>query len=262
MTTTSRTDDLLRHLSTRPGHDEVKADFRSLLVEEFGAALHELDFEVRAPIIAGRMDALVGRTVFEAKRDLVGEWSDVERRMPDYLSGLEREHGEPFVGIASDGLRWVALELRDGGLVRINETVLDPDKGEAFLAWLDGVVALKSGLPTDPLTIRAELGHDSVAFRRVDRELRAVWERLKGDPAQALKRRLWADLLKLVYGREVQGDDLWFQHTYLVVVAKCIALAVMELYEDDPARMLSGQAFADAGIHGAVESDFFDWVIP
>jgi hypothetical protein len=46
-----------------------------------------------------------------------------------------------------------------------------------------------------------------------------------------------------------------------VIVAKCVALAVMVLYEEDPGRMLSGRAFTDAGIHGAVESDFFDWVI-
>lgn len=256
------TEALLRDLAKRPAnHDNIKASFKELLVREFAMDRGALDFEVRAPIIAGRLDALVGRTVFEAKRDLVNEWADVERRMPDYLSDREREFGEPFVGIASDGLRWVAVELRDGALVRINETALDPDKGEAFLAWLDGVVALKASLPPEPLTIRAELGQDSVAFQRVDRELRAAWERLKDDPAQALKRQLWADLLKLVYGREVQSDSLWFQHTYLVIVAKCIALAVMVLYEDEPERMLSGQAFSDAGIHGAVESDFFDWVI-
>ena len=38
-----RTLDLLRHLATKPGHDEVKADFRELLVEEFGAARGDLD---------------------------------------------------------------------------------------------------------------------------------------------------------------------------------------------------------------------------
>ena len=258
----SETEDILRDLAKRPAnHDNIKANFKELLVREFGMDRGALNFEVRAPVIAGRLDALVGRTVFEAKRDLVGEWSDVERRMPDYLSDREREYGEPFVGIASDGLRWTALELRDDTLAKINETTLDPEKGEAFLAWLDGVLALKASLPPDPLTIRAELGQDSVAFQRVDRELRAAWGRLKDDPAQALKRQLWADLLKLVYGREVQGDSLWFQHSYLVIVAKCIALAVMDLNEDDPARMLSGEAFSAAGIHGAVESDFFDWVI-
>jgi hypothetical protein len=39
MTTNNATLDLLRHLASRPGHDEVKADFRELLIEEFGAEL-------------------------------------------------------------------------------------------------------------------------------------------------------------------------------------------------------------------------------
>src|SRR5450631_3481736 len=35
----------------------------------------------------------------------------------------------------------------------------------------------------------------------------------------------------------------------------------MGLPEDDPKRLLSGEAFAASGISGAVESDFFDWVV-
>lgn len=35
----------------------------------------------------------------------------------------------------------------------------------------------------------------------------------------------------------------------------------MGLAEDDPRKMLSGEAFRSAGIEGAVESDFFDWVL-
>jgi SAM-dependent methyltransferase len=91
--------------------------------------------------------------------------------------------------------------------------------------------------------------------------LRALWLKLKGDRTVSLKRQLWAELLKLVYGREVESDALWFQHTFLVIVAKCIALAVMQMCEDDPKRLLSGEAFSAAGINGAVESDFFDWVV-
>ena len=261
MSISSRTSDLLRHLSSRPGHDEVKADFRSLLIEEFGAELAALDFERRVPEVRGRIDALIGRTVFEAKSDLDREWGDVERRMPDYLADREREEREHFVGIASDGLKWAVFELRDGALVTVKRTSLDPDKPEPFLAWLDGAVAIKASLPPDPLTIRAELGGDSVAFHLVREALTALWARLANEPAEALKRQLWGDLLKQVYGREIEGDALWLQHTYLVVVAKCIAVAVMDLREDDPARLLSGEAFAGAGINGAVESDFFDWVV-
>ena len=63
----------------------------------------------------------------------------------------------------------------------------------------------------------------------------------------------------MVYGRDIENEMLWIQHTFLVIVSKCVALAVLDLAEDDPARVLSGRAFSQANIHGAVESDFFDW---
>ncbi len=261
MAASQATTDLLRHLASRPGHDEVKADFRQLLVEEFGVALSALEFERRVPEVRGRLDALIGRTVFEAKSNLDREWQDVERRMPDYLADREREEGEHFVGIASDGLKWAVFELSEGSLVAVKRTTLDAGRSGEFLAWLDGALALKSSLPPDPLTIRAELGHDSVAFHLVDTRLRALWDKLRLNRDALLKRQLWAELLKHVYGREVESDGLWFQHTFLVIVAKCIALAVMGMREDDPARLLSGDAFSSAGINGAVESDFFDWVV-
>jgi N-6 DNA Methylase len=254
--------DLLRHLAGKPGHDEVKAGFWKLLIDEFGAELSALDFERRVPEVRGRLDALIGRTILEAKSDLAKEWPDVARRMPDYLADREKEEGEKFVGIASDGRQWIACGLEDGTLIKLNkEIILDPEKPEHFLAWLDGVVALKASLPPDPLTIRIELGQDSVAFRRAGAALAGLWGRLGRDAAVALKRQLWAQLLKLVYGREVESDALWFQHTFLVIVAKCIALAVLGLREDDPKRLLSGEAFQSAGISRAVESDFFDWAV-
>ena len=251
---------LLRHLATQPGHTEVLADLQSLLTQEFDVPLGDVKFETVLET-EGRIDGLVGRTVFEAKRNLDKERAAVERKMPDYLSDRQAAEGEPFVGVATDGLNWWLYELIDGQLVRIGDHKLDPDTPDAFMAWLDGAVALKASLKPDALTIRAELGQESVAWRRVERGLRDIWAGLAADPAQALKRSLWADLLKLVQGKDVDSDALWFQHTYLVVVAKSIALAVMDLPEDDPARMLSGDAFAAAGINGAVESDFFDWVV-
>jgi len=113
----------------------------------------------------------------------------------------------------------------------------------------------------DPLTVRIELGQDSIAFRRASEQLAALWTKWKDDPATALKRQLWAQLLKLVYGRDVESDALFFQHTFLVIVAKAIALAVLGLRDDNPKRVLSASAFEAAGIYGAAESDFFDWVV-
>src|SRR6266566_8348094 len=48
--------------------------------------------------------------------------------------------------IASDGLKWVVFERAGESLVKIKDTILDPDKTELFLAWLDGAVALNSAL--------------------------------------------------------------------------------------------------------------------
>lgn len=256
-----RTSDLLQHLAGRPGHDEVKADFRELLVEEFGAERASLEFERRVPEVKGRLDALIGRTIFEAKSNLDKEWADVERRMPDYLKDREAEEREKFVGIASDGLKWAVFERANDKLVKVKETVLDLNISEQFLAWLDGALALKSSLPPEPLTIRQELGQDSIAYHRASQGLRKLWVRLKDDKAVHLKRQLWSSLLKLVYGKDIENDELWFQHTYLVVVAKAIALAVLDIREDDPKRVLSGASFQAVNILGAVESDFFDWVV-
>jgi hypothetical protein len=261
VTVSEKTREILIHLSGRPGHDEVKADFRALLIQEFGADIQAIDFERRVPEVRGRIDALIGRTVFEAKSNLDREWPDVARRLPDYLADREREEGERFVGIASDGLKWAVFELRDEKLEKIKETVLDQDRGEQFLAWLDGALALKSSLPPEPLTIRLELGKDSIAFRRASEELIAIWRSLEHRPDVVLKKQLWAALLKMVYGRDIENEMLWIQHTFLVIVSKCVALAVLDLVEDDPARVLSGRAFNQANIHGAVESDFFDWII-
>jgi hypothetical protein len=74
------TQKLLHDLARRPGHDEVKADFRQLLTGEFGAELSQLDFEFPVIEVRGRLDALIGRTIFAAKRDLARELGDVERR--------------------------------------------------------------------------------------------------------------------------------------------------------------------------------------
>ncbi|MFM8748230.1 MAG: N-6 DNA methylase [Aestuariivirga sp.] len=260
-TSNSRTTDILRHLAGQPGHDEVKADFRELLIEEFQVDRANLEFERRIPEVKGRLDALIGRTVFEAKSNLAKEWADVERRMPDYLRDREAEERERFVGLASDGLRWSVFELSEGRLAKIKDTVLDPEKPSEFLAWLDGAVALKSSLPPDVINIRAELGQGSVAYRRASGGLRQLWAALKNDKATLLKRQLWASLLKLVYGKEIENDELWFQHSYLVIVAKAIALAVLDVNEDDPKRLLSGESFQRLNIFGAVESDFFDWAV-
>ena len=112
-------------------------------------------------------------------KNLDHEWADVLRRMPDYLADREREEREKFVGIASDGLKWVVFERSGNELITVKETILDPDKAEMFLAWLDGAVALKSALPPDPLTVRIELGGIRLPFDGQTKDSRRFGRNLK-----------------------------------------------------------------------------------
>jgi hypothetical protein len=91
--------------------------------------------------------------------------------------------------------------------------------------------------------------------------LERLWEELRGHSEVQLKRQLWDGLLREAYGAPVGDDALFLQHTYLTIVAKTIAARVLDLRADDPAAILSGRALDDEGIQGAVESDFFDWIL-
>ena len=140
-----------------------------------------------------------------------------------------------------------ACSRRQGALVRIKETTLNPEKPGDFLAWLDGALALESLVAAQPENrkdrIRRRLGRVPRRRARVPRPLGAVEVRTG---RSSLKRQLWAQLLKIVYGHDIETDAFWLQHTYLVVVAKCIAFAVLGMNEDDPGRLLAGRRSAPA----------------
>jgi len=75
---------------------------------------------------------------------------------------------------------------------------------------------------------------------------------------------LWARLLRTAFGTSFKDDDqLFIDHTLLVVSAEIIAHAVVSIDPKTiaPASVVNGQQFARAGISGVIEEDFFDWVV-
>jgi SAM-dependent methyltransferase len=259
--TTQRLFEIVAELARRPGHEAVRTQVSVLLTEGLGAELHQIGHEVRVVEARGRIDALLGRTVIEFKTNLARERRDAIEELSRYLPERERATGERFVGIVTDGSEWEAYELRGGEPFLLRHHKTDPHRGDELLAWLDGAVASRSEIDPDALNITAELGHQSIAFLRAKAILARAWAQVATHPTASLQRQLWSQLLTLVYGREVEDDDLWLQHTFLVIVAKAVAARLMEVEADDPQAILSGRSFADAGVLGAVESDFFDWVL-
>ena len=252
---------IVSELARRPGHEETRVLVNRLLTEGLGAEISEVSHEVRLIEAPGRIDALLGRTILEYKKNLTRERRDAEQGLTRYLTEYEGRTGQRFVGVATDGLEWRAYEMRDGALTFLREVKADGRRAQALLAWLDGAVATRQDIVPDALTVPQELGQESIAFRRASADLAAAWAQVATHPTASLQRQLWSQLLTLVYGQEVESDELWFQHTYLVIVAKTIAAQVLGLEADDPAALMDGRAFYARRVFGAVESDFFDWVL-
>ncbi|HLF07737.1 MAG TPA: N-6 DNA methylase [Dehalococcoidia bacterium] len=261
MLTPERLKDIVVELVTRPGHEKVRTLVYDLLVNGLGASSWALDFEKPLPEVHGRADALLGRTVFEFKRDLRRETADAEEELTRYLSHREAETTERFVGIATDGQAFVPYELRSGRLVGLTPFRPAVDDPRGLLAWLDAAATLLADLTPDLDTVRKEFGRASLTHQVARHRLADLWAEVKGYPEVAVKRRLWADLLERVYGSSVDSDDLFFQHTFLTIVAKAMATRILGVELPAAAGLLAGQPFQAAGIEGAVESDFFDWVL-
>lgn len=246
-------------LASRPGHEKVRALLYSLLIDGLGARSTEVDFERAVPEVRGRIDALLGRTVFEFKSDLRSETGDAEEKLARYLGEREAQTGERFVGIATDGASFVPYELRRGRLRGLPQYTTSTAAPRDVLDWLGAAVAVAADLLPTPEVVTRELGRGSLAWQVAREELAAMWAEVGEHPDVRLKRGLWSQLLERVYGASVDTDDLFFQHTYLTVVAKTMATHVLGIVMPDPGDLLAGRAFQEAGIGGVVEGDFFDW---
>jgi len=246
-------------LASRPGHEKVRALIYSLLIDGLGARSTEVDFERAVPEVRGRIDALLGRTVFEFKSDLRSETGDAEEKLARYLGEREAQTGESFVGIATDGASFIPYELRRGRLRGLPQYTTSTAAPRDVLDWLGAAVAVAADLPPTPEVVIRELGRGSLAWQLAREELAAIWAEVGEHPDVRLKRGLWSQLLERAYGASVDTDDLFFQHTYLTVVAKTMATHVLGIPMPDPGDLLAGRAFQEAGIGGVVEGDFFDW---
>jgi len=251
--------DIVAELASRPQHEKVRALMYELLVNGLGARSTELDFERQVPEVHGRIDALLGRTLFEFKSDLRREQRDAESKLPGYLAQREADTGLHFVAVATDGATFIPYDLRASKLHQYEVFSTVPDRPRDLLAWISSVVAVSADLEPSSDVVRRELGRSSLAWNVAKQELAATWNDLREHSDVRLKRNLWEQLIRRVYGAALNEDVLFFQHTYLTIIAKTMAARVLGVAAAEPAELLSGRRFNEAGISGLVESDFFDW---
>lgn len=264
----------LAHRGAGRTEADIQSDVRLLLLAE---ELNLDDTDLTDPKLetqagAGRrIDVEVGATVIEVKKDLragsVREKAVVQ--LAGYVAHRSSELGVRYVGILTDGAEWALYHLdhETSALQLVSRFELSeqsPDV-DGLRNWLDGVLATADHVTPTPAEIEGRLGARSSAHALDYADLAALYAAHRRVPSVRTKRELWARLLTTALGTNfVDDDDLFVEHTLLVVTAELIAHAVVGIDPTDPSispsALLAGRRFSDASIGGVVEADFFDWV--
>lgn len=218
-----------------------------------------------------RLDVEIGHCVIELKRDLrpPGIRVEAEKQLAAYVETQTNRLGSRYVGVLTDGTDWYLYRLNQGTLTPVSELHLSypiPD-ADKLLVWLEAILATQEAVVPSPLEIDRRLGAQSPAHDLDYASLKSLYDQARAVPEVALKRDLWAKLLRTAFGKAFDDDEsLFINHTLLVLTAEIIAHAVIGYNISrtgtlTPRALVSGTAFANSQIHGVVEADFFDWVL-
>lgn len=251
----------------------MQSDVRLLLL---AAGLNLLDGQLEDVVLEAtvgklrRIDVEVGATVIEVKRNLrVGNVrAEAVPQLAGYVTDRTATTGARYTGILTDGAEWLLFHLVDGALSPVSRFDLSPTSPDTagLTVWLDGILATATDLLPTPREIARRLGAASTAHALDAADLRSLYRAGHTQPGVRVKRDLWAKLLTTALGTAFTNeDDLFLEHTLLVVTAELIGHAVIGFDLTDqslaPASLTRGQLFSAAQIRGVVEEDFFDWVI-
>ena len=248
----------------------LQANIRNLLLgAEMGLEAIDLqDIVLEAPLgDRRRIDIEVGSCVIEVKKDLRGVkvLADAADQLEGYLRKRTEQTSLRYVGLLTDGQDWRCYNLRMSGYEEVSRHEVSPKRpdAQALIAWLEGVLATAQDVPPTPTNIRMRLGAGSSSHALDRVSLASLYDDHNALPTIQAKRRLWSRLLTTALGTHFQDRDaLFIEHTLLVVSAEIIAHAVLGIDPAgvEPQQLITGGVFKQAGVHGVVEADFFDWI--
>lgn len=266
-------DHYLRSLaSERPAgfsEADVQSDIKALIIEGLSSATPPRLEEQVGDGSRRRIDVASGATVIEAKKQLTTlEGSEAEiRQLEGYVRTRMAQTNSRYNGILTDGVKWWLFEVNPhtGEFEKQAEHTHALGNAQALLPWLQAVIAMPAAIAPTQKAVESYLGSSSPAYAQDANYLLGLYRDLENDPTLQLKRELWARLLRTALGTGFEDDtQLFIDHTLLVLEAMAIGHAVMgvplaELVAH-PRKMLTGEYFADAGLHNIMEAGFFDWI--
>ena len=233
-------------------------------------------------ILRGEVDNLFGNVIIEFESNIPGKLSEAKEQLCRYVAILWSQElpdaRTPYLCIATDGARFVTYSPRLA--YAITEDVMPDDvrlevveeadwtklKPYEVFYWFDRYFLRNKEMlsPTSEEIVR-DFGVKSHAFQTTTSALLTLWQEIKGQSAFAVIYDSWEKYLRIVYGSEVAGDELFVRHTYLATLAKLMSWMRISETRSLPdnaliVQMLEGRLFKAQGIENFIEEDFFSWL--
>jgi len=227
-------------------------------------------------VVKGRVDAFLGNLIIEFKKNLdENSQKEAESELRRYISILwteQKTHRVSYVAMATDGLRFVSYRPRaalevdevlpdDIELDQIDRLDLTKIKPGLAFVWLDRYVLATIPQPATAEAFSSQFGLNKPAFNDAQVFLKEAWK----NSYERVLYELWASYLRIVYGSQVDSEDLFIRHTYLAMLAKLLAYSsfsggVLPVSQEQIAEILEGRVFEKWNVHNFLEEDFFAWV--
>ena len=231
-------------------------------------------------ILKGRADNLFGNVIIEFESSIPKKLPDAEEQLKRYTaiawSNEKPDSRAAYLCIATDGVRFSvytpvainpsAQEItpEEIYLNLIEEADWNKYEPEEIYYWLDRYFLRKEILKPTSETIIRDFGVKSHAFQTTVHVFMTAWHELKDRSDYSVVYDNWNKYLRIVYGNDVGGDELFARHTYLATVAKVMAWKRISPdgklgTSNEIVRMLHGGLFKAQGIENFIEEDFFSW---
>ena len=269
---------LLCHDQGRSEND-IRSAFRDFILRT-GIIENEMDVKTEVP--PGResqrsVDMLVRNTYIEFKTNIVsggGVSADAVAQLDDYLLKANQSGYGIVNGILTDGKRFLKRNIGDHILPLAPSSVFIFDRaeqGHRLREYLAGILDTEArDIKPSKETLTQHLGIDSDLLKQATALLFAAHRDNRDEPAVAVKRALWQDLLQVALGQEsvveTKRDDwLFIRHTYLITLTALIlqrhfGIDVEREAESNPEALLDGRTLERySGVKGVIESDLFLW---
>jgi len=232
----------------------------------------------------GSIDAYYGNLVIEFERDLgvKAKYEEACRQIREYVSGLWNEEGgrrRPYIGIVTDGLRWVCWhpKARRGGaqlkpgdieLAPKEEIVLSSAEPAAlgeFYHFLDRNFFREQLLAPTTDAFKKDFGLEGALWDDLQEALKEAFTAHKADSDVETAFEQWGKYLQYSYGSVDADLDLFIRHSYLSVLARF--LVATALWPEDAETgdlsfirgVVTGEWFKSKNILNLADEDFFHW---